>query len=196
METKQNSIGFYCELNVEKRMDYIYKNYSNYGNIIESYRQGLIFMIHNQKIYNRRQGIGELLIRIQSGTMNKSLTEDQAIENVIIKECVDEKKITDALLADVDNPEKIKLGIFELDLMKREYDLFSCQIKLLDSDDCEILYSYLKRKKDIYDIAKDLIIEPESVHKRLYRLKKKLINLVKPFVQVEPYKDFLTDERM
>ena len=183
METKQSIIGHYCKNSTDRRFDYIYMNYDNFTRQIEGYREGLAFLIASQKAYNRKNDYGDLGVRVQTSRGLSDLTADMAIENVIVKECIDKCEASDDLLMDVDDREEVALGLFELQLMKQELQVFDFQLQTFRKEDFKILSSYLNRNRSIREIAEELSIEPESVNKRLYRLKRKLKERIIPFMK-------------
>jgi len=158
-------------------------NYDNFTRQIEGYREGLAFFIARQKAYNRKNDYGDLGIRDQTSRRLSDLTADMAIENVIVKECIDKCEASDDLLMDVDDREEGALGLFELQLMKQELQVFDFQLQTFRKEDFKILSSYLNRTRSIREIAEELSIEPESVNKRLYRLKRKLKERIIPFMK-------------
>lgn len=62
-----NVLEKYAGLTPEKRVDYICKNYSRFTGIIESYTQGLVYMIEEEQDFNRREDRGDLGVRVQGG---------------------------------------------------------------------------------------------------------------------------------
>jgi Ran GTPase-activating protein (RanGAP) involved in mRNA processing and transport len=183
METKQSMIGQYCKNSTDKRFDYIYMNYKNFIGLIAGYREGLAFLISSQKAYNRKSKQENLGVRVQIVQGLSDLTANMAIENVMVKEQIDNCHISTELLIGVDDREEVALALFELQLMKQELQVFDFQLQTFREEDFMILSSYLNRNRSVRELADDMAIESESVNKRLYRLKRKLKERMIPFMK-------------
>ena len=66
MATKANIIKVYAQADSAKKVDIIIRYYPNFMGIVESYTDGLRYMIENEKAFNRQANRGELGVRVQA----------------------------------------------------------------------------------------------------------------------------------
>ena len=70
MVAKASIIKNYAKADAAGKVDIICKNYSNFIGIVDGYTEGLCYMIENEKAYNRKQGRGDLGVRVQTSGMH------------------------------------------------------------------------------------------------------------------------------
>ncbi len=121
----------------------IYKNYEVFLKLIESYEIGLFNRILYEREYNLRAKKGEDIgIRIKTNRVSDP-TARQAIENILIREAIEEANDSGNILKDTDNPQKHKRDILTLQMMRREYEVFDTNLKSLPGNEFRITYRYL-----------------------------------------------------
>jgi hypothetical protein len=104
-------------------------------NLVESYEAGLFNRILYEREYNLRAKNGEDVgVRIQTNSLSDP-TARQAIENILIREVIEEEKDSGNILKDTDNPEKHRRDIITLHMMRREYAVFDKS--LVQCDPCQ-----------------------------------------------------------
>lgn len=183
--TKHNSgIGFYLSKSGKERIDYIYEHYADYDMISQNYRKILESLIAGTRVYERRKK-NDLGVRIKGRNPLNDITSEMAIENLEIKEGIDRGGLPRGMIVDKIEEAKLNLGIYEMQVMKREYDIFNSAIMSLGGKEMPIFLSYIRREKSINDISREEGIEKESVVKRIYRTKVKLMKWL-----MDEFKDY------
>lgn len=181
MRSDVNLIINYRSCNAKERINMIYMNYPTFEDIIKGYRQGLIYEITAQKSYNRKSNKGDLGVRVQVSGIHSDITADQAIENVLIGDALDTGNLSEDFYAGTDDRNELTRKVQIYWMMQNEYALFTAQLKTMDREDALIIRPYIIKEKSIGELAEDLHIEPESVRKKVYRIKKKLVAQIQPY---------------
>ena len=176
-----NIVTKYTNGNSKVRIGIIFHNYSYFPKLIEGYKEGLIHEITTQTMYNKRRENGDLGIRIQSSGHHSDMTANAAIENVMIGNLIDEGILSEDILEYVDDRQETTQKIIIYLMMKGEYNVIQAQMESVYGLDKEILIPYMTKQKNVYEIADKVGIEPDSVRKRIYRIKKNLTAQVEPF---------------
>ena len=147
--TEEKLVDRYGESNPHERFMLIYKNYEVFLNLVESYEAGLFNRILYEREYNLRAKKGEDLgIRIQTNRISDP-TARQAIENLLIREVIEEEKDSGNILKDTDDPEKHRRDIITLHMMRREYEVFDKSLKALSGRDYRITYRYIHKEQKL-----------------------------------------------
>ena len=165
--------GWYIGMSAGERVDYIYMNFRNIMRILSSQQEALamrVSILRESSAHNHE----ELGVAIMKSQNPGGATESFAENRVYTLECIKQFKLPNSILVGIDDTEEIRYAMHELDVLRLEYDLFKNRIHNLDEDDAFILASYVSRKKSVDELSEILAIEPESVRKKLYRIKKKL----------------------
>ncbi len=176
-----NIVTKYTNGNSKVRIGIIFHNYPYFPKLIEGYKEGLIHEITTQTMYNKRRENGDLGIRIQSSGHHSDMTANAAIENVMIGNLLDEGVLSEDILEYVDDRQETTQKIIIYLMMKGEYNVIQAQMESVYGLDKEILIPYMTKQKNVYEIADEVGIEPDSVRKRIYRIKKNLTAQVEPF---------------
>lgn len=176
-----NIVTQYNNGNPKIRIGIIFHNYPFFPEVIKGYKEGLIHEITAQTMYNKRRQNGDLGIRIQNFGHHSDITANAAVENVMIEEFLDDGFLSDDILEFVDDKEKTTQKIIRYLMMKGEYNVIRTQLESVYGIDKDILLPYLTKEKNIYEIADKVGIEPDSVRKRIYRIKKNMTAQVEPF---------------
>jgi hypothetical protein len=179
-----NVLEKYAGLTPEKRIDYICKNYARFMGIIESYTQGLIYMIEEEQDFNRREEKGDLGVRIQGGGYHSDRTANQAIRNVSLRDAIIACDFSDGVLDDTDHDEEFMRDAAVLRQMRRDYELFNSQMKQLKENDMLLIQSVLMKEKDLTTIADERGIQYESAYQRVRRIKKEIKTNMFAFVSM------------
>ena len=109
---KASIVKIYAKSDAAGKVDIICKNYPNFLGIVDGYTEGLRYMIENEKAYNRRQGHGDLGIRVQTSGLYSDITADSAINNVITREAIIACDFSGDVLDGVDRSEEFKKDAF------------------------------------------------------------------------------------
>lgn len=84
----RNILNVYEKADSTKKVDIIIRYYLNFLGIVDSYTEGLRYMIENEKSYNRSKNRGDLGVRVQTSGKHSDITADTAISNVITKDAI------------------------------------------------------------------------------------------------------------
>ena len=174
MAAKASIIKIYINADPAKKVDIICKHYPNFIGIVDSYTEGLRYMIENEKSYNQKASIGDLGIRVQSIGHYTDTTGDTAVNNVTVRDALIRCDFSEGILNGIDSSEEIQRKAFILKDMRKDYELFNNQLQILSENEYKLFQNYLRREKTIMDIAETEGIQYDSALQKLRRLKKKI----------------------
>ena len=130
MATKANIVQMYAESTPDKRIDIICKNYHNFEAIIKGKISALMFSIEEEKEFNRREGRGDLGIRVKTSGYHSDVTGDTGANETLLEKAIIECDFSGGILDGTDNEDKHIRDACTLNRMRREYNLFNSQIGL------------------------------------------------------------------
>ena len=182
METKANAIRVYEKESAAGKVDFICKNYSNFLGIIDSYTEGIRYMIEEEKAMSFRDSAGDVGIRVQkSGTSDP--TARQAISNVITREAIVTCNFSGGVLDGVENPDRYIRDAVLLRQMRKHYELFNTQIRSLTKSEQKFFLNYLQYEKKLSDLADEEGIGYDSLCQKVNKTKKKVKVLMVAFLE-------------
>jgi len=179
--TKQSIVGVYVGLPVKKRIAFLMEHYREFDRYRSAYKECVvsIMIAANSSKKNTSDDLG---VRVQTSGGNSDITYYQALERIAFDECFDRVNVTDEMFPDPYEYHLISTAVFEWDLMKKEFDeLNSCIKFILEEHERELLLSYINKKTKLKDIANDRAIEVDSARKKMYRIRKKLLDGAAPW---------------
>ena len=88
MAAIRNILNVYEKADSAKKVDIIIRYYPNFLGIVNSYTEGLLYMIENEKAYNRSKNRGDLGVRVQTSGKHSDITADTAISNIITRDAI------------------------------------------------------------------------------------------------------------
>ncbi len=171
----KNIFKKYMNASSAKRVDIIIKNYSDFMGIVDSYTDGLRYMIQSEKEINRRSNMGNLGVRVQSGGMHSDTTAKKAIDNIMTREALIACDFSGNVLDGVDQAEEYMKDAYLLREMRNQFELFNQQLSVLGNDRV-IFVKFLMRETTLGDIAEDCGITYESAQQRIHKMKLKVKN--------------------
>lgn len=174
MVTKVNMLKKYEKADAAKRVDIICSNYPNFIGIIDSYTEGLKYMIQNEKEYNKKSQYGDLGVRVQVSGLCSDKTGDTAIENVMMEEAIKACDFSGDILKGTDRGAEFERDAFILRRMRNDYELFNKQLGILKTDESRVFMKYLNGEMAIAEIAEREGIQYESVQQKVLRVKHKV----------------------
>jgi len=174
MATKANIIKVYAQADSAKKVDIIIRYYPNFMGIVESYTDGLRYMIENDKAFKRKEDRGDLGVRVQSLGNYSDITGNSAVANVMTREALIACDFSGNVLDGVDRQEEYKQEAFTLQTMRKDYELFNQQLGILGREEREVFRQFIKGEKDLQEIAEDKGIVYESAQQRIHRAKRKI----------------------
>lgn len=175
MATKQKIVGFYCDRSIRERMNFIFENYRDFEQFHKAYRKSIeekIFCIRN---YERRKE-NHLGVRIMGGQTISDITAQKAIENLEISDNIAKGNIAGLQIQDEEDRKEIETAVLEWQLMRHEFEIFRQQLLMLKTSDYDILFPYINKEKSRKELAKELEIERGSIDKRIYRIRRILMD--------------------
>ena len=179
---KANIIRTYEKQSASGKVDFICKNYSNFIGIVESYTEGIRYMIEEEKAMAFRTSIGDLGVRVQkSGTSDP--TAMQAINNVITRDAILTCDFSGGVLDGVENPERYIKDAILLRQMRKHYELFNTQIKSLTQSEQDFFMTYLQHDRKLADLADEEGIGYDSLCQRVNKTKTKVKILMVGFLE-------------
>lgn len=174
MATKANIIKIYAQADSAKKVDIIIRYYPNFMGIVESYTDGLRYMIENEKAFNRQASRGELGVRVQAKGKHSDITGNSAVASVMTREVLVACDFSGDVLEGVDRQEEFKQEAITLRTMRLDYELFNQQLGILGEEESEVFQQFIRGEKDLQAIAEDKGIVYESAQQRIHRAKRKI----------------------
>ncbi len=104
----------YSVADASGKVDIICKNYANFPGIIDSFTEGIRYMIEQEKMYNRKAESGDLGVRVQTLGSCIDVTANEAINNVITREAIIACDFSGGVLEGVDRREQFQKDAFVL----------------------------------------------------------------------------------
>lgn len=177
-----NAISVYEKKSVAGKVDFICKNYANFIGIVDSYTEGIRYMIEDEKATAFSSSVEELGIRVQK---SRSYDGEQmkAINNVLTRKAIIECDFSGGILDGVENPERYIRDAKILRQMRKHYDLFNSQIKSLQPKEQDFFLSYLRRTNKLSDMADEAGIGYDSLIQKYNKTKKKITVLMAGFLE-------------
>jgi len=178
---KHDVIGLYVTLNGKQRIDFLINHYRDFDRYVSSYKE-YVRSTMLDILDSYRVSSDELGVRVQTGGGNSDPTFEGANKLASVDECFKDKSLVETMFKDAYGYELISLALYELERLQKEFRKLNATMDiLLKEDDQEILKSYFKHERRLYELANDLCIEIESANKKVYRIRKKLVNSIKPW---------------
>lgn len=174
MVAMANIVKIYADSDSANKVDMICKHYPNFIGIVDGYTEGLRYMIENEKKYNCKAAYGDLGVRVQSLGHYTDLTGDLAVDNVMTRDALISCDFSGGILEGTDRPEKYQKDAEILKWMRRDYDLFTQQLKYLPPEEHRIFVGYITKEKELTEIAEEFGVQYESIKQRLWRTRKKI----------------------
>ena len=174
MKAKASIITKYDEADSSGKVDLIIRHYPNFLGIVDGFKEGLCYVIENEKSYNRKASYGELGVRVQSSGQHSDITAYTAVENAITIEAIITCNFSDGILDDVDRGPEFQKEAFILQDMRKHYALFNKQLVILSNEENQIFLGYLSKEQNLGDLADEAGIQYESAGQKLRRIKKKI----------------------
>lgn len=79
MAAIRNILNVYEKADSAKKVDIIIRYYPNFLGIVDSYTEGLRYMIENEKAYNWSKSRGDLGVRVQTSGKHSDITADTSL---------------------------------------------------------------------------------------------------------------------
>ncbi len=179
---EKNLIKAYTNATSEKRIDMIIKNYTEFIGIVDGYTDGLCYMIESDKDSNRRQAMGDLGVRIQSGGMPGDPTAKQAISHTMLRDAIINCDFSDGILDGVDYPGRYVTDAYILKDMRKDFALFNSQMEIFGPEKALFL-KYIKKEATIGTLAEERGLSYDTVQQKIAKMKKRLKKQVAGFME-------------
>lgn len=179
--TEKNLIKTYTGATSAKRVDIIIKNYTKFMGIIDGYTEGLRYMIECEKESSRRQDMGDLGVRVQTGGMTSDPTARKAITNIMTREALINCDFSGDVMEGVEQAEVYMREAYVLHDMRRDYELFNNQLGILGRDQ-DVFTKYLLKEKSLSDIAEEQGVTYESARQKIQHIKTRIKRQVTGFM--------------
>lgn len=172
MPMKKDIFTDYKIKNLCKRTEIILCNFTRFPYIIASERESLKYWIIEDRRYGRSHQKEELGVSVH-GTGASDITAREALERIEVSQWVESRGITDEMLKSIQSEELIE-KLDTINLMESDYRIFCRIYKGLPQGDQKILNLRIVDDKTLEEISEIYCIEPESVKKRLQRIRKNI----------------------
>jgi len=177
----------YCIKKKEARFEYVWDNFYRMEDVIKAKEESLVCFILNERACKKKSSMEEVGVRIRTSRDFYSVTEEEAIERVMISENIKNGTLSKEMIEDTSDADMIRQMLFSINLLKNEYKILECHIHGLSMANKEILLPYVNKKTNLERLSKKLCIEPDSVKQRIYRIKKQLKETV--FLYMKDYEE-------
>lgn len=165
-----NLVKEYAAADASRKVDLIYKHFSVFLRAVDSRTAGLMYLIENEKISNKRAEEGELGVKVKKSSRSDP-TANKAINNLITREALIACDFSGGILEGTDREEEFRREAYILKGMRQDYDLFTRQVECLDETNRKIFISYINRSKSTVEIADEIGIGLEAARNRIYKIK-------------------------
>ena len=180
---KHDVIGLYVTLSGPKRIDFLISHYPDFDKYIASYKEYVKDTMLDILSSNRSSAT-ELGVRVQTSGGNQDTTFSLAEGRLAIDKCFDTVRASRKMFPDADDYELVSMGLYEWERLQREFSKLNATINMiLNEEEQKIIKAYFRHDKRLHDLAQDLCIEMESANKRVYRIRKKLVNSIGPWFE-------------
>ncbi len=171
---EQSAVGSYYRMAPKDRLNHIVVNFHGFPAMVNNYEMEVEDHIRTGRSKARQESLGDLGVRIQTGTRSASPTEGQALDDMRIEEIIKTGEMPGAYrnIADYDD---IVRGLKEIRLMRREYKKVRNGLNQLPPADKDLLLKYVSRQERTAEMSVKLMVSQEAVKNRMYRIKQKLI---------------------
>lgn len=180
MKSEAISIDRYTGGQPAEQFDFIYENFAVIHEMIRDYREDIIKEVLDQKAYNRRSTNGDLGVRVQISMGISNPTQNEAINHWTIEEAIEKGILDEDFFEDTDDRYELIRKVDCYHAIHKDAETFQSKLVSMDLRDQRILKPYLMRQKTMEDLTADMGIDYRSAIKRVYRIKKKLIEKVEP----------------
>lgn len=171
-------VGTYYRLEPKERIDYMYRNYSNFPAVMDKYESDLVDMIKDLLAAARRDALGDLGVRIQTGAMLKDPVGNIACEEDEIDRCLHDENYKGNIYEYVDEPEEVCRGVKELKLMRWEYGKLCDGIGALQKKDYAVIFPFINQDCGLQELSVKLQYDPDTMKNKIYRIRKKLVTSI------------------
>lgn len=146
--------------------------------ILEAYRCNLESDIAIIRMNERRKN-NETDMCVMSSNPFGDVTSAMAMENDIISHAMEKGYIDPGFIKSKYDTYLVNQALIEWQTIKREFQrVRSMMILNLSTEEKSIFLSHIDEKKTIPELALEFGIEKESVYKRVYRIRQRLVKLL------------------
>lgn len=160
----------YAAADAAGRVKLIYCNFATFLGIIDTRVEDLLYMIENEKSFNRREELGDLGVRVQKSGIS-DITGNTATSNVMTRDALIGCDFSSGVLDGTDRGEAFKKEALIIKQMRKDYELFNNQLNCLVPKDREMLLKYIEAHEPIANIADEKGIAVDSARKYIFRIK-------------------------
>lgn len=171
-------VGTYYRLEPKERINFMYRNYSNFPAVMDKYESDLVDMIKDLLAAARRDALGDLGVRIQTGAMLKDPVGNIACEDDEIDRCLHDINYNGSIYEYINEPDEVLRGVVELGLMQWEYDKLCKGIKALQKKDYEVIFPFINQDCGLQELSVKLQYDPDTMKNKIYRIRKKLVTSI------------------
>ena len=174
MATGAIVISDYHDLNCSKRVQFIFRHFSNICEYIDGYEKSLCELIMAERTMKKQKERDAIGIRVQTSG-HSDPTAREAVERTDVMEKIqsEDENLTDEVLRCEEGQELV----FEIEVLhqiRRDYDFVVHAMGVLPAHERSELEAVLGHEKEIAGLADEKGIQFESAKMQIYRSKKKV----------------------
>ena len=174
-------IGEYLGREPKGRILFLLDHYREFPEFLNLYRENAIRLMTAMREYERKSK-ASIGMSVSNSGKKSSPTEAMAMEKIEVEDCFDQRKITGEVIRDPGELKLISTAVHEWVLMNKDYELLGGFMDMMKPEDRDLFISYISRKKRIADIAEEYCLAWESANKKMYRIRKALIDRMLPWM--------------
>lgn len=169
---EKNFLRIYINANSSKKFDIITRHYADFIGIVDGYTEGLRYQIECDKDSCKREALGDLGVRVQTGGCGDP-TQSKAMNRILTKEAIVNCDFSRNELSGLDRADEYIQIAFCLRDMRKDYELFKNQMGVLGGES-EIFERYLSGSLTLRGFAEEKGITYESAQQRMHKIRCKL----------------------
>lgn len=170
---EENLIRLYKHSSPEKRVDIIIRNYTRFMGIVESYIDGLRYMMECERESTKAKVSDNLGVRVQTSGRKSDPTAKDTIRNVLTRDAIRNCDFSDGVLEGISHADVFIQNAYILRDMRNDYDLFNSQLGILGIEK-EMFIKYIRKETTLSAIAEERGISYETVQQKMVKIKKQI----------------------
>ena len=169
---RRNIVERYSRATVEKRVEIILDNYSNFDCMLDGFERSLYLVILTEREDKRNSEKSDLGVRVQTSNISDP-TGNTGTNEAELKRAIHEGDWLSAIQGTI-NPEKHRKEIVTIHRMRMGYELVTQQFGQLKPRQRRLFKKYLSGEDEPVDIADEFGITVEALRTRVYRYRLKV----------------------
>ncbi len=174
-------IGEYLKKSPKKRIYELIGHFDDFDDYRERYKEYTVNLMVMMREHRERSAEADTWVKVQTFGDMSDQTFDAVSERLTLEQNFVNRKISRKMFPDLYEYRLVSTAAFEWNLMEKEYRILRSFVDLMKPSDRGLLIPYIRKEKEIADIAAELCVEHESANKKVYRIRKALLDNMLPW---------------